>query len=122
MRSKLVDFFIDEGDGIYKEKDRDDLTDLIDRHLSNSTIVWLEDDNGQTIAAARFNWISSKIAFVIEAVVKKEHRNRFILRRLCDGVKAKYKGLKFIGYERVHKKNKKSRMYQLNEFLSEGRR
>lgn len=75
MIDKIVDFFIKEGDGLFKEEQRGELTNHIINHIVYGTLKCWFDGNGIS-AAARWNWVSNNQVEVLDAVVRKDLRNK----------------------------------------------
>lgn len=82
MVEKAARFFIDEGEGLFREDQYEELKSYIIAHIIYGTLKVFE-ENGEILAAARWNWVGDNQVHILDVAVKKEHRHRGIVRILA---------------------------------------
>jgi hypothetical protein len=85
MVDKAARFFIDEGEGLFKEEQLNDLKNMIIHHIIYGTIKVFH-ENGEIIAGARWNWVNEKQVEVLDAAVRRGSRGKklvLMLARKC---------------------------------------
>ena len=79
---KIARFFIDEGEGLFKEEQLNELKNMIIWHMIYGTLKVIYDD-GEIVAASRWNWKNEKQVFILDAAVRKSHRSKGLVRQMA---------------------------------------
>ncbi len=95
---EIVDFIFKEGGETYQKEDREFLEEIVRKHLEYKTIMTIRDKEG-IIAVARWNE-NKTTALVLDAIVKKEHRNGKMMKYLIALAENKMPYLKKIQFDR----------------------
>ena len=82
MVDKVARFFIDEGEGLFREDQLNDLKNMIIYHIIYGTLKVIHED-GEIVAAARWNWQTPTQVFICDAAVKKSHRQKGLVAQLA---------------------------------------
>ena len=120
MMDEIIDFIIQYGGGVYSNYNRENLREIVGKHLTYNTFTILRNKEDKIIAVARWN-IYGTVAHILDVIVKKENRNMGILNVLVSIGWTKFPFVKFISFERETKyPNRKSRIYRIEQFLRKG--
>lgn len=82
MVDKVARFFIDEGEGLFKEEQLNELKNMIIYHIIYGTLKVFH-ENGEIVACARWNWVNENQVFILDAAVKRGHRGKNLVLSLA---------------------------------------
>jgi hypothetical protein len=116
--SEIVDFVINEGNGLYFEKEREQITRFVELHQQYKTLMVILDEQEKIIAVARWNIVNKSVAFVLDVVVAKQYRKPLILRQMvAEGVR-RFPTITQIMFERVGKyADREAKVYSVDRLL-----
>ena len=102
----------------YKEYDKLDLIDTLEKHFAYGTLDWIYKRN-ELIAAVRYNILNQgRVADVLDMIIKPGHNSRSIMKYFIARGWARFPSLKYIRFEREFKDNKGHRMYRIDRFFT----
>lgn len=96
---EIANFVLDNSD-LYKPEDRDYMARYIFSHMKFGTMMCVRDKDSSIVAACRWNWVDYHTAKILDLVVRKDFRNKNVLKKMLIRAKRAYPQGEFIIFSR----------------------
>lgn len=113
---KIIDFILKYS----QYNDADKIKEIVERHILFKTCIVVYDNSKEKEIAAVCRWNisdSGKVATILDLIIKLDHRNKGLIRRiLLKGLRV-WPNVEYIQFEREMKDTKGLRAYPVKRFL-----
>ena len=115
--SEIIDFAQEHGGEFYKNLDRKTLYEYAKKHIEFKTIIIVRDKEG-IVAVCRWNMVEDDTAFIIDLIIKPEHRGRELIKQILAKGLTMFPSTKYLIWERKAKyPNREQKKYLIEDIL-----
>jgi hypothetical protein len=114
MINKVISFIVENG--TKGQKDTTNIEEYIAKHRAYKTCNILYDKDKEITALSRWN-VVHETAHILDVIIRKDCRNKGILKQLVKLGHKTFPDVKYIMFERGWRKDNEMRRYEIKRFM-----